>query len=370
MYHVQRKYKVFLSIIDYIGSILFFWKKCIPFNINKIKNVLVIRLDHIGDILLTTPVIRTLKEKIPAANIDILIRPFTKNILETNPYINKIHTLNPPWFRRESASFFNLFKFIYQNLFKYDLVVELHADPRNIILANFVGKYVIGYNIRGFGFLLNKSAVYAKSEKHILERNLDVVRAIGLDSDNKMDIFLTDKDNVFADTLFDIHNIKNAVCIVPGTGRTNKFWFNDRWAELADHIIKKYGAKIVFLGGKEDIPRIADITRQMALKKHINMVGRTSLRESVAIIKKSRLVICPDTGMMHAAKAVDTPCIALFGPVNPKIWGYNDKNHKSLFVKLSCSFCDIPLCINKEKNVCMSSILVARVIKAVSEIIK
>lgn len=365
MYRVQLKYKPFAFLVDIIGYPFFFWKKLVPFKKSQIKRILVIRLDHIGDVLLATPVVRALKRNWPDAEIDLLIRPFTKELINTNKYITKIHTLNPPWFNRGTASFIDLIKFIFHNLLKYDLVVELHADPRNIILASLLGKYTIGYAVRGCGFLLNKSAEYSPRVKHMLERNLDVIRTVGIDSNSKIDVFLTEKDIQFAKTLFSIHGIKKAVCIVPGTGRINKLWLDDRWAELADYLIKKYAIKIVFLGGREDIPRIKSILRRIKSKNCINMAGKTSLRESAAVIKKSRTLVCPDTGMMHIAKAVGTPCIALFGPVNPKIWGYDDKKNKSLFAKLPCSFCDVLGCHNKKKNLCMSAISVSEVIEAI-----
>lgn len=367
MYHVRWKYVPFIFIVDAIGYSLFFWRKLVSFRKKSIRRVLIIRLDHIGDVLLTTPVIRALHHGLPAAKIDMLVRPFTKGVIETNSNINKIHVLNPPWFNREPANFIGLIRFVFKNFFKYDLVVELHADPRNIILASLVGKYIIGYDIRGFGFLLNKTAVYAAAVKHIIERNLDVVRSIGMDSSSKIDIVLTEKDIAFADKLLGVHS--KVICLVPSTGRVNKFWYNPRWAVLADYLARKYDAKIIFLGGKEDAPLITGIIKQMKSRNGINLADRTSLRESAAIINKSMLLICPDTGMMHAAKAVGTPCIALFGPVNPKIWGYDDKQNKSVFAKLPCSFCDAPVCWNKKKALCMKSISVATVVDAVAEIV-
>lgn len=367
-YKVQWKYKPLLFVIDIIGYSLFFWKKFIPLKRN-IRKILVIRLDHIGDVLLTTPVIRALKQKMPGAKIDLLIRPFTKELIITNNQINKIHTLNPPWFNRESASFLNLTKFILKNILNYDLVVELHADPRNILLAGLVGKKIIGYNIRGLGFLLTKSAKY-KDKAHILEKNLNIARLIGANSESKIDIFLEKEDLMFADKIFKRNNIKKAFCIVPGTGRVNKFWFNDRWAKLADYLIKKYNAKIIFLGGKKDNELIKNITKMMKSKNYLNLEGKTTLRGSAAIIKRAKLLVSPDTGPMHMAKSFNIPLVSLFGPVDPKIWGYNDSRSKSVYVRLDCSFCDLPVCHNKtQKNACMAHISVSDVIKSIEEVL-
>lgn len=369
MYKVQGVYKPILLLIDIIGSVLFFWKRMIPIKMNKINKVLVIRLDHMGDVLLSTPAIKALKNRMPRARIDMLIRPFTKELVETNKIINKIHTLNPPWFNRESASFANLAKFIIRNLWKYDLVVELHADPKNILLASLVGNKVIGCNIRGFGFLLSKCAEY-KNDSHILEKNLDVVRTIGANSEANIELFLTKKDKEFASTIFKRNRIKNAFCIAPGTGRINKFWFNDRWAKLADYLIRRHKIKIIFLGGKEDIVRVSEIAQQMKHRQYIDLTGKTTLRESAAVIRKSKLLVSPDTGAMHMAKAFKVPLVALFGPVNPDIWGYNDKNSRSIYGRQNCSFCDLSKCYNKtNKNACMAAISVLEVTNAIEEVI-
>ena len=332
MYKVKNIYKPFLFLIDLIGYALFFWIRFKKFDEEKIKKILIIRLDHIGDVLLTTPTFRALRNKFPKTKIDVLVRPFTKELLIGNKNINKVIALNPPWFSREKTSILNLFEFIKNNFRKYDLVIELHADPRNIILALLVGTYRIGFGIRGFGFLLNKVARYDKKIKHQIERNLDVVSAIGADTKNKeLELNLTKKEISFADKIFDKYKLKRAICINPGTGRIHKYWFNDRWAKVADTLIKKYNSKIILTGSKEDVKdckEIYDFSKNK--EKIINLCGETSLRQLAAIIKKCMLFLGPDTGPMHTARAVKTPLIGLFGPVDPREWGYKEEKYKSL----------------------------------------
>lgn len=370
MYKVNWKYRPFLLLIDTLGYALFFWRQLMPIKNKKLNTVLIIRLDHIGDVLLTTPVIRAIKLNIHGAKIDLLVRSFTKELIETNKYVNKVYILNPPWFRRETANFFNLIKFIIKNLFKYDLVIELHADPRNIILASLIGRKVIGYSIRGLGFLLNKNAKYDKKDKHNIERNLDVVRAIGVNAEPKLDIFLEKKDIAFAEDIIKKQGLKKIFCIVPGTGRINKFWLNEKWAELADCLIQKNKATIVFLGSADDKDHVTEIINKMKSDNFVNLTGKTSLRETAAIIKKSKLLVSPDTGAMHIAKALDIPLVALFGPVNPAIWGYNDEKSRSIYVQQNCSFCDLPECYKKiNKNICMKAISVSEVISSIEKVI-
>lgn len=364
MYRVKNIYKPFLFLIDLVGYILFFWVKFKKFDEKKIKRILIIRLDHIGDVLLTIPTFRALRNKFPNAKMDVLVRPFTKELLIGNKDINKIIALNPPWFAREKTNISNLFGFIKNNYRKYNLVIELHADPRNIILASLIGKYRIGFGIRGFGFLLNKVVHYDKKIKHQIERNLDVVRAIGADTKNKeLELNLSKKELNFANEMFKKYNIKEAVCINPGTGRIHKYWFNDRWAEVADELIKKYNFNIILTGNKNDIKDCKEIHNLSKNKeKIINLCGKTNLRQLVAIIKKCKLFLGPDTGPMHIARAVKTPLVGLFGPVDPREWGYDEDEYKSLN-KTICLKSGI---INCE---CMKRITVEDVLKEVKKIV-
>jgi len=364
MYKVKKIYKPFLFLIDLVGYLLFFWIRFKKLKESKIKRILVIRLDHIGDVLLTTPTFKALRNKFPKARIDVLVRPFTKELLIENKNVDKIISLNPPWFAREKISFLNLLKFLKNNFRRYDLVIELHADPRNIILASFVGKYRIGYGIRGFSFLLNKVVHYDNKIKHMIDRNLDVVRAIGADTENKeLELNLSEKESNFADEIFKKYKIKSAIVINPGTGRIHKYWFNDRWANVADRLIEKYKTKIILTGNKQDMKDCDEVYRLIKNRKEtINLCGKTNLRQLAAIIKKCALFLGPDTGPMHIARAVKTPLIGLFGPVNPAEWGYSEEKYKylnkTICKKIGTANCE-----------CMKKITVEDVLREVSKII-
>lgn len=325
--------KPMIGIIDILGSVVFFWTKLKPFP-KKIKKILIIRAEHIGDVFMATPTFRALKERFPEAEIDVIVRTFTKEVLEGNKNVRTI-VCNLPWFSTKGTwkEVFEIIPKLKQK--KYDLVIDMHGDPRNILLSYVIGGYRIGFGIRGLGFLLNKTVKWENKTKHTIERNLDLIKAIGINSEIKlnklqMEAHASHQDMHFAEELFKKNNITNAVCINPGAGRKEKMWNNRQWARVADFMADK-GATIIFTGSKPEQKEVQEIINNMSNKTYVDICGKTTINQLVAVIKKCKLVLCPDTGIMHIAKAVKTPVLALFGPEDPRTWGYKDRN--STFIK-------------------------------------
>ena len=337
-YQVANKFKLFLYAIDFVGSLFFFWKKFKKVHFEKIKKIAVIRLDHIGDCILTFPFFDNLKREFPNSEISVITRQSNKDILELSKSIDRIITLNPPWFSREKNKFSDLLKFIKLNYKKFDLVLELHSDPRNIILASLIGKYSAGYGIRGFGFLFNRVVEYSEQKEHTIQRNLDVLAGIGISVKFEYpNITLKEKEIRETKNLI-INNLPKPktqnpklVCISPGAGRKDKYWSNENWSKLCNNLIEDYGATIIFTGDKKEEQNVAEIKSKMNSKKYIDLCSKTSLKQLCAVIKNCKLVISPDSAPIHIAKALSVPSIALFNLEEPFIWGYNNGKNISIF---------------------------------------
>lgn len=327
-YLVKPIYRPVLRTIDALGALFFRKKK--TFVKSAVKKIAIIRFDHLGDVILTTPVFRAVRKEFPNAEITVLVRQLAKEVLEQNPNVDFVKVLEPPWFDRENIANTIAFKNFEREYKKYyDLIIELHSDPRNILFARHIGKYAIGYDIRGFGFLLDAVAHYDPKKKHITQRHLDVLKAVGIQSTNtKTDFFIPKETEEKMKQLF---AGKKCVCINPGSGRAPKLWLNEHWAEVADYLIKKQGVTIVFTGSQKETTLAEEIIRKMKEKNVLLMTGKTTALELGALIKQCILFLSPDTGPLHIAKAVGTPTIGLFGPVDPDVWGYNEKKHKSIF---------------------------------------
>lgn len=330
-YKVRNSYKPLIFLIDTVGSLLFFWKKLKKFNSENIKKIAVIRLDHLGDSILTFPFLDNLRLNFPNAEISVITRHMNEQILKYNKSIDKIISINAPWFSRDNSSYLHLLIFLIHNCKKFDLVFELHSDPRNIALASIIGKFCVGYSVRGFGFLLNHAAKYAEERKHTIERNIDLLRSLNLETKSSFP-----EINISGNQIHDVKRLflgsanNRLVCISPCSGRQDKNWLNYRWAELCDELIDKYKIKIVFTGAKADESNIAQIIKFMRRKDYLNLCSYTSIDDLCAIIKSSKLVISPDSASIHIAKAVGAPSIALFSVEDPFVWGYNGKKNISL----------------------------------------
>lgn len=326
MYQTRAIFKPLLFIIDIIGYGLFWWVKLKRFR--EPKRILCIRIDHIGDVLLTTPAFRALKQRFPKATIDVLVRSFSMEMLEGNKNIDKIIAFDFPWLglHGKKASWKETIRFIKKlRNEKYDVAIDFHADPRNILLARKIARYTIGYGIRGFGFLLNKVVPYKKGIRHQIQRNLDLVRALGADSSPKMEFAIPSIAKNKAKRLLKQAGNAKLVGITPATGRKPKYWINERWARVADELIDEYGVKIVLTGSKNDCSDVYEIINKMVHKQDvINLAGKTSLKELGAVIQRCSLYVCPDTGPAHIARALNVPLLELFGPENPKQWGYDE----------------------------------------------
>lgn len=312
-----------LFLADVIGYVLFWWLKFLP--LKKPRRILLIRLEHVGDVLLTTPAFRALRRRFPGARIDVLVRDFASGVLKGNRNVDRVIVWNAPWLsnlgKRDSWSdCLRVVKALRRE--RYDLAVDFHGDPRNILLARLVARYVAGFGIRGFGFLLNKVVPYGNV--HAIDRNLLLAKSLGADvSDRNMELELSKADIDYARNL--LKGRKRLVCISPGSGRVEKNWIVDRWARLANILIEKHGVSIVFTGSRKDSELVRSISRMVRCREKIfNLCGNTTITQLGAVIRRCSLVIGPDSGTIHVARAMNTPLIGLYTVEDPRIWGYDE----------------------------------------------
>ena len=362
MHSMQPAYRALFRLIDFVGYPLAALARKGK-SLDNVSSIVVLRLDHIGDMILTTPVFRALKSRFPNAKLTVLCRRLTAPLLRLNPYVDEVISLDVPWFSRETNDGWSkTTAFARKNHARFDIGIELHTDPRNILLLSKISKTRVGYASRCLGFMLNIRVHYRRDKLHIIERSLDVVRALGADASPKTELFLTKAEiNRARELLFrNKANLRSCICISPVAARANKNWLHVRFAELADRLAEKHKSTVVFCGSKADKP-VVDKILAGGKKQHLNLTGQLDLRELAAVIKLCKLFIGPDTGPMHIARAVETPLIGLFGPVDPAVWGYDEQNYRSIYHELPCSFCDKPGCSNRERYECMNSITVDEV---------
>ena len=349
---------------DYIVYRLLNVFKFKPFP-KQVKKILVVELLKMGDLLVATPTIRALKEQFNGAQVDVLVLPEMQSILKENKYVNQVlpYTTNAKQMIQQQ---------------KYDLGIMLHPGSFKVSWLLFTAgvKYRVGCTKSGIrygkGFFLNRKIMPNNKWQHKIEDNLDVVRSIKINTTKKDIIFPINaaaKKRVkqllksAKKTVIGIH--------APSQHRTQQ-WVPERFAEVADILIKKYKCSIVFTGTKNEAPYIKHITNNIKQKKNIiNLAGKTNLQEYSAVIDAVDLLISVDTGAIHVASAVKTPTVALFGPTVPPFWGPSYKKSKVIWKeKEACVGCRKYTCVFNKDFECMKSITVIDVVQQVDQLLK
>lgn len=329
-YEVKWYYRPFLFCIDTIGRLTFWIKRR---TLITPKKILLIRLEHIGDVLLSTPAFRSFRELFPDAEIHLLIREFTAPVVQANTNVDRVLQWNAPWLSNSpNASSIGVWEMLRKlRNEKYDLAIDFHGDPRNIFLASLVAPYRVGFGVRGFGFLLQKVAQYSG---HAIDRSLALAGILGgKTSDTEMDLFVSAKDRKTASGLLRESKGSKLVCISACSGRQEKNWSSERFASVVDALVEKYDCVILFTGTASEQPlvqRILDNVKQEHVDHCRDLSGKTTLSVLAAVLSNCKLVIGTDSGTMHICRALNVPLISLFVKENANVWGYHEKKYQSI----------------------------------------
>lgn len=326
---------------------------------SQIKNILLIRPGGIGDAVLLLPAINLLKEKYPDAVIDILCEKRNAGVFQFSDKIKRIYLYDRG---------LDLFRSLRN---KYDVVIDTEQWHRlSAVVAYLSGAPVrIGFGTNEREKLFTHSISYSHEDYEVYSFLHLIEPLIDRSYDFKVDEpFIGIKNDVPSHLQDELKNKDKVIAIFPGASVMERKWGGDKFGEVAK-ILSDKGYDIIILGSDADR---ADAER---IKKHagncVDLTGRTDLRDIAAVLKKSRLLITADSGLMHIAFAVGTPTVSLFGSGIEKKWAPGGKRHVVINKNLECSPCTrfgyTPRC---KRNVeCMSSVSVEEVITAVKTIL-
>jgi ADP-heptose:LPS heptosyltransferase len=271
--------------------------------------VLIIRFSSIGDIVLTTPVIRCLRKKYPAADIHFLTKKGFSGILHTNPYIDTVHSLERDM---------NVTIEVLKNE-QFDYIIDLHHNLRTLRIKRAL-KEVPFYS---FNKLNTRKWIYTSLKinilpaKHIVDRYMEAVKALEVVNDGLgLDYFIPGNEKV-KDSDIPFSHSQGYIAIAIGAAHFTKKLPVDKLKQLCSEI----NYPIILLGGKEDDNNGAEIAKIDPVKIY-NASGKFSLNESADIIRKSKLVISHDTGLMHIAAAFKKNIFSVWGNTVPSFGMY------------------------------------------------
>jgi ADP-heptose:LPS heptosyltransferase len=327
-YVFKKKRLIFLiTIFDFFGS-LFAWPLKFLYSKKKpetISRILLIRLDHMGDVIMSTVVLRPLREAFPQARIDFLVADWAYDLLKNNPYLDTVTPFKPVWFDRERyPSLWTQLKDL-RALIKiikkgdYEAVVDLKGDLRQIIALFLAGvTYRISYGITGGGFLLWHNPEYRRGG-HETDHNLDLVKVLGVVTQKaKLDLFVSVAAEETAEKILKGNGIQERFVVLHVlSGHTQKNWQNQKFSHLVRYLGVKKGLAVVLIGTDRDKKIVDDVIAEADIHA-VNLCGKTDLETVAGVIKKASLFVGVDSGPAHIAAGCDVPAIILFSGKNDK----------------------------------------------------
>lgn len=333
------------------------------------KNILIIKMSSLGDILHTLPFAAALRKRYPQAKISWLVHPQFAGFVPDKPVIDEVLYFDKVKFNKLGLSdkikyFFSMRSMLHSK--RFDLVIDMQGLFKSAVLAAISGcSNRIGYcEMREGSGLISKAICGSHSKDHVIERYLDVARYLGADVQEVEFPMpdLTEESRSIREKLAAQNVTGDYVVFVPGARWQTKEWPVEYYARLAA-MITADGTAVVLAGGPDDMDkgsRIKELCPAAA-----DLTGQTSLRELAALIKGCAVYISADTGPLHFAAALKKPLIAMYGPTKADRTGpYGSDKASVLLSPAACAGCLKKACNDWH---CMHDITPAMVYKVYKE---
>ena len=328
----------------------------IPPEWQRARRVLAIRLDNLGDVLVTTPALHAMRESLPHASITLLASPIGAQAGQLNPDLDDVIVYSAPWMdpwcrlphdpEREQQILRSL--------------ADRHFDAA-VIFASFRQSplpaaylcYLAGIPLRlaasidGPGSLLTTRHRHPEQMMHEVERGLDLVAAIGLHtSDPRLVLSVPDtaRDEIRQLT----EGSRPLVVVHPGCSMPARTYPWEMYADVVDLLVSRLDARVIMTGAGDEAPLVANILSRLdpsVRERVVPAAGSLSFPGLCAAIEAADLVVTNNTGPMHIAAAVNAPVVALFALTNPpEQWGPWRGPHRLLWHEVPCRLCYSRIC--------------------------
>jgi len=322
---------------------------------------------------MTTPAVRAIRKRFPNTHISLLAKPWVGPVFENSEHIDRLLTYDDKGRHKGMSGKFRLARDLKK--YHFDAAILLQ-NAFEAALITFVADIPlrIGYNTDVRRLLLTHavSCTNEIKKKHQTDYYLNIIRGIGMDEDNReLYLILNQRDRFRAEKILLEQHLSvddKIVGINPGaTYGPAKQWPYDRYTRLAARIQALTGGRVIIFGGPDDRSLGENISQGMQ-HRPIDLSGKTSLGEAMALIERCDLFITNDSGLMHVAAALDVPLVAVFGSTNSITTGPLSHHSKIVQIPLECSPCLRPECPKGHLD-CMDQISVEMVFKVVKEML-
>jgi heptosyltransferase-2 len=311
------------------------------------KKILVMRYRFIGDTVLTVPFLRNLRRSEPDAFIAWMVAPGSSDVVRGIPYVDLMIDWDPVTIHADSRgahrTISSKLTFIGElRAHRFDKVYVLKRSMSSAVIAWLTGAPKrIGFNTECRGFLLTTRVPY-QHDRHEVINFLDILRSDGVTiEDDRLEIWTTpEEDRNAARVLLEagISSSEQVAMVHPFSAVTQRSWPMENFAALAGRLYKEAKYRPIVVGGPGDVGPFRPM-RHMLGEGTVDLVGKCTLRETIALLKRCALFVGNDSGIMHLAAAAGTPLVALFGPQSPVKFGPWSRYSTVIYKKMECSPC-------------------------------
>ena len=331
-----------------------------------IKNILLVRTDRIGDVVLSLPMLPELKRKYPAAKITVMVRSYTKDLVAHHSCVDDVIL----WEEGKTAA--EYVRLLEQRSFDMAIIPYPRFELAWIMFRAGIPVRV-GTGYRWYSFLFNKRTYEHRkdAQKHEAEYNINLLRSIGITPSERLrfEFAVTPAVQQRVDRrLFTLH-LEKFVVLHAGSGGSARDWSIANFARLGEALHKELGYTIVLTGGANEKDLVASLAQQMAVNAE-NLCGEFSIEELAALFQRAALFVSNSTGPLHIAAMMGTPVAAFYPPIrqcSAVRWGpYTEKKAVFTADNAKCTLCQGGEC---RSNICMDQITVEQVMDSVKQLI-
>ena len=328
------------------------------------KNILVVNVNWVGDVIFSSPIFKALKQTYPAARISSLAPLRVREILESIPQVDEVIVYDE---KGEHKSFFAKLKLILQLKNKeFDAVFLLHRSFTRALIVFLAGiPQRVGYDTKGRGFLLTHKVRPLSGQVHRRDYYLRVIESYGVKvNDRSCELAVSPTaQNEITELLRQRGVGKDDFLVVVNTGGNwdLKRWPKEYFVQLMDELAGNPKVKVIIPGAGKDEKSVREIAGHLKIKPVV-LAGETTLKQLAALMQRAHLVVAADTGPLHLANSVGAATIGLFGPTWPEVTGPKGKG-RFIIIQNDVG-CNRAPCyhLGCPDNVCMQSITVKQVI--------
>ena len=345
-------------------------------SLDRIKRILLIQLGDIGDVVLTTPTIKALKENHPSGEIFVLIRDYAFELIEGCPWVDGVISVEKDKRKLRDEIVYQKDLLLGVRRKRFELAIDLRAGTRGAIVSFLSGARLRIGRYRGDGKLWrNRLFTHLIRPENELSQystlhSLNILDPFNLRiKDTSPELTVTEEKERSAANILRRQKVpidKPIIALHPFSRWRYKEWPIRNYIKLIDRIGSRYGVSILMTGSDDERHRAAEIVKRSQIDVY-SLAGKTSIGELAAVLKRCSLLIGIDSAPVHIAAAVGIPTVTIFGPSSPVNWAPRGKGHSVIYKDLPCVPCKEKGCNNSEVSRCLNELSVEEVVPVVDK---